>query len=77
VLSKPREVRASVKTATTQLAAEFRSADAVLADRMDNLIPQLRSAHRGFATDYQNARRIVRDAAGRERKKPEPPSPSR
>jgi len=63
-IAKPRDARASGATATSQLADEFDAADEVLADQMDTLVVQFRSANPAFVTDYQNARVIVDSTGG-------------
>ncbi len=74
-ISKPRDARASTKTATEQMSAEFDAADAALTDQMDNLMPQFQSANAAFVTDYQNARITVRSGGGGKSKPAPPPTP--
>lgn len=74
-VSKPRDARAAGKTATEQMDGEFNSADAVLNDQMDNLVPQFKSANAAFVTDYQNARIIVDLAGGGAKAKTKTPAP--
>ena len=74
-ISKPRDARASTKTATEQMSAEFDAADAALTDQMDNLMPQFQSANAAFVTDYQNARITVRSGGGGKSKPTSPPTP--
>src|SRR5437899_10662591 len=73
-IAKPRDARASTKTVTEQMDAEFDAADAVLKDQLDNLVPQCKSANAALGSDYQNARSIVEAAAARTIK-PTPPTP--
>ncbi|MBI4327987.1 MAG: hypothetical protein HY674_22380 [Chloroflexi bacterium] len=74
-ISKPRDARASTKTATEQMSAEFDAADAALADQMDSLMPQFQPANAAFVTDYQNARITVRSGGGGKSKPTPPPTP--
>lgn len=75
-IAKPRDARASTKTATEQMDGEFDAADAVLKDQMDNLVPQFKSANAAFVTDYQNARIIVDTGAAKAKTKTPTPPPA-
>lgn len=64
-MSLPRETRVSGKTVTDSLAAEFKAADEILKDRLDNLAKQLAEDNGTFVSDYTHARVIVDMAASR------------
>ncbi len=70
-ISKPRDAVSSGSTATRQLSAAFKAADAVLNEQMDALLPQFAESNPQFTQDYQNARIIV-DTGARKAKAPAP-----
>ncbi len=65
---RPREAIATGKTVTKQVAGEFRAADRLLRNGLDELILQFKVTSPAFFSDYQNARAIVDTAATRESK---------
>jgi hypothetical protein len=71
LISKPRDTRAQGKTVTTNLQAQFDTADEDLVV-MDDLTGQITDAK--FVSDYNNARTIVDTAASHA--SPTPPTPS-
>ena len=76
ILTKPREVRASVKTITLQLGDAFDEVDQILDERLDKLVERFRVENSGFVSDYENARRIVGVSASRATKQSPPVAPA-
>lgn len=56
---KPRTAVANRKTQNINLVELFRQGDAILKDRMDKLVGNLRAAHPDFVTTYEAARIII------------------
>jgi len=72
-MPKPRQQIAAGSAATTNLKGQFRAADAILNDRLDNLVCQFKNSAPDFFNAYQTARSVV--DSGSTRKSTPPPAP--
>jgi len=62
-LASPRVSIVSGKSATRKLVAEFKAADELLNEGLDNLVPQFKDEEPAFVADYFSARTIVDNAS--------------
>lgn len=62
-LPQPRVSIVTGKSATRKLAAEFKSADELLNEGLDKLLPQFKADEPAFVADYFNARKLVASAS--------------
>lgn len=65
-ITKPREAVATGKTITKQIEKEFKAADGLLTNGLDELILSFRTTAPTFYEDYRNARAVVNRAATRD-----------